>query len=190
MTPHKAFHWLAAASIVCLTLLNLPAKAWEMTGSKTILLHGRDGQAVPVGTVNFEPKGDKITFSVKMDPALLKNYFLSMREFKCIEGAGEILCHVPYPYASPATVSASDFAWLEHSLLFLFNRPKDFGAKLWNGLYYRLKLTDQGLVGLPEAIDLNQISTPHADLSVPPYGPDERSEIAPDTRWFNKLTIE
>lgn len=187
---YRIRRWLLLVSVGLLTLMNLPASAWEMAGTKTIRLHGRDGQAHPVGTVQFQPKGDKIAFIVKMDPARLKDFFLSMREFKCLEGSGEIACHVPYPYSHPATVSATDLVWLEHSLLFLFKQPKDFGAKWWNGLYYRLQLTDQGLVGTPEAIDLNQISAPPGDLTTPPYGPPARSAIAPESRWFNRLSIE
>lgn len=96
---------------------------------------------------------------------------------------------MPYPYANPRTVSAGDLRWLEHSLLFLFKTQKEFGAKLWNGLYYRLQASDAGLVGTPEAVDLAQIGAPPADLSTPPYGPGDRSEIDPATRWFPRLLI-
>jgi hypothetical protein len=187
---HHIFRWLVTASFAGLLLANLSAHAWDMAGTKIIRLHGRDGQVHPVGTVRFEPMGDKMTFMVKMDPTRLKDFFLSMREFKCVEGTGEIQCHVPYPYPNPATVSGTDLVWLEHSLLFLFKQPKDFGAKWWNGLYYTLRLTDQGLIGTPEAIDLNQISAPHGNLNTPPYGPAARSAIAPESRWFNQLSIQ
>ena len=113
-----------------------------------------------------------------------------MKEFKCLEGAGEVLCHVPYPYAQPGTVTPTDLAWLEHSLLFLFKLPNEFGAKLWNGLYFQLQMTDEGLVGTPQAIDLNLISAPPADLTKPPYRPALRDDIAPGARWAARLTIE
>ena len=187
MSAFRNFFWI---TILGLALVGLPAMAWDMTGTKTITLHGRDGKTVQLGSVTFAPKGELTTFSIKMNTPALTDHFLSMREFKCIKGTGEILCHVPYPYNNPATVSATDFAWLEHSLLFLYKLPKDFGAKWWNGVYYRLKMTDRGLVGVPEAIDLNQISAPHADLSVPPYGPSMRSDMTPGARWFDKLSIE
>ncbi len=164
--------------------------AWELAGIKTIRLHGRDGQVIPVGTVRFEPRGEQVVFSVKMDRTRLKDFFLSMREFKCVEGGDEVQCHVPYPYANPATVSATDFAWLEHSLLFFYKQPKDFGAKLWNGVYYQLTRTAQGLVGKPQAVDLNLIGVPPDNLAVPPFGPAERSDLPAGLRWFDKLTIE
>ena len=112
-----------------------------------------------------------------------------MREFKCREGATEILCFVPYPYANPGRVSPDNLVWLEHALLFFYKAPRDFGAKLWNGVYFKLAMTEHGLVGTPQAVDLNLIGAPPANLDIPPYGPNERSDIAADARWFNRLTI-
>ena len=170
-------------------LLALPAAAWELTGSKTIKLQTRDGQTIVLGTVEFIPKGDQTTFSVHLDHTRMKDFFLSMKEFKCLEG-DEIQCHVPYPYPNPGTVSRSDLRWLEHSLLFLYKQPTAFGAKLWNGLYYHMELTDKGIVGTPQAIDLVQIGAPPADTSIPPFGPVDRTDIPANSRWISSLTIE
>ncbi len=170
-------------------VLALPAAAWELAGSKTIKLHTRDGQSIVLGSVEFTPHGEQSSFVLHLDHARMKDFFLSMKEFKCLEGE-EIHCHVPYPYANPATVSRNDLRWLEHSLLFLYKRPKDFGARLWNGLYYRMALTDEGIVGTQQAIDLTLVGAPPADPSVPPYGPGERAEIPPGTHWIDRLTIE
>lgn len=169
--------------------LSLPAAAWELAGSKTIKLQTRDGQTIVLGTVDFMPKGEQSTFALHLDHARMKDFFLSMKEFKCLEGE-EIHCHVPYPYPNPGTVSRSDLRWLEHSLLFLYKQPKDFGAKLWNGLYYRMELTEKGIVGTPQAIDLVQIGAPPADTSIPPYGPGDRADIPPNSHWISGLTIE
>jgi hypothetical protein len=177
---------VAAAAL----LVSMPAAAWDLAGTKTVTLHSRDGQAVVIGQVDFVPRGERIGVAVRIDHDRFKDYFLSMKEFKCLEGASELQCYVPYPYPNPATVTAGDFAWLEHALMFFYKAPKDFGAKLWNGIYYRLERTEQGLVGTPQAIDLNQIGAPPADTTIPPYGAAERSNVAPDARWFNRLTIE
>lgn len=167
----------------------LPVHAWELAGSKTITLHTRDGQNIVLGSVEFTPAGEQSTFSLHIDPARMKDFFLSMKEFKCLEGE-EIHCHVPYPYPNPGTVSRNDLRWLEHSLLFLYKQPKDFGAKLWNGLYYRMALTEHGIVGTPQAIDLAQIGAPPADPSIPPYAPGDRADIPLNAHWISGLSIE
>lgn len=181
------------ALFFCLLLLGLmscSAGAWEMTGTKTIALHTRDGQTLPIGTVSFLPEGPVTHFSVHLDYGKFKDYFLSMKEFKCLEGPEEVQCHVPYPYPNPSTVTSDDLRWLEHALLFLYKLPRDFGAKLWNGLYYKLALTDQGLVGIPQAIDLNLISAPPDHPLIPPFAPADRGEIPAGSRWITSLSIQ
>lgn len=183
----RPFAGLSAALLAM--ALPLSASAWDLAGSKQIKLHTRDGQTIPLGSVEFKPKGDATTFTLHLDHAKMKDFFLSMKEFKCLEG-DEIQCHVPYPYPNPGTINRGDLRWLEHSLLFLYKAPKDFGAKLWNGLYYRMEITDKGIVGTPQAVDLGMIGAPPADTTIPPYGPGERSEITPKSRWITGLSIE
>jgi len=167
------------------------AGAWDLAGTHTVLLHARDGSTVPLGTAQFTPRADgRSDFRLALDGARFKDFFLSMKEFKCIEGQTEILCHVPYPYRQPGTVGPDDMAWLEHSLLFMFKTPAEFGAKLWNGVYFQLRVTERGLEGTPQAVDLNRISAPSATPGVPPFKPALRDDMAPGARWFNRLTIE
>ena len=167
------------------------AGAWDLAGTHTVLLHARDGSTMPLGTVQFTPRADgRSDFRLALDGARFKDFFLSMKEFKCIEGQTEILCHVPYPYPQPGTVGPADLAWLEHSLLFMFKTPAEFGAKLWNGVYFQLRVTERGLEGTPQAVDLNRISAPSATPGVPPFKPALRDDMAPGARWFNRLTIE
>ena len=167
------------------------AQAWELAGTKTITAHTNDQQRLVLGSVSFQPQADGSTrFVVEMAHQGFRDHFLSMKEFKCLEGPTELACHVPYPYAQPGTVRGNDFAWLEHQLLFLYKLPKEFGAKLWNGLYFKLERGEKGLVGKPQAIDLNQISAPPARLDVPPFKPALRDDITPGARWISGLTIE
>jgi len=191
-TPRPRRCATALATLAALVALALPASAaWEPTGTQTVRLHGRDGQAVAIGSVRFEPRADgRTAFTLAMDHGRLKDFFLSMKEFKCVEAPDEVMCHVPYPYPQPGTVGAGDLVWLEHSLLFLFKRPGEFGAKLWNGLYFKLQPGERGLVGTPQAIDLNLISAPPAQPGVPPYRPALRDDIPAGARWFERLTIE
>lgn len=179
-------------TVVLLGLLLIAgvSRASDWSGDRTIRLHGRDGKAVAIGSVRLTPAGDRTAVKVTMDTHALKDFFLSMREFKCLEGGTEVLCHVPYPYKNPGTVTRTDLSWLEHQLLFFYKQPTDFGAKLWNGVYYRLAFTDKGLVGTPQAIDLNAIGAPPAKPEVPPYGPAERNDVPAGARWFDRLTID
>jgi hypothetical protein len=162
-----------------------------MQGEKNVTAHTRDQQRIVIATVNFTPQSDGTTgFKLTMNHAAFTDYFLSMKEFKCLSSPVEVACHVPYPYRQPARVTPADYAWLEHSLLFLYKLPTEFGAKLWNGIYYKFRLTDKGLVGEPMAIDLNRISAPPDDLGTPPFGPDEKDPIPASARWIESITVE
>lgn len=167
-----------------------PAAAFEFAGTRQIVLHARDGSSAAIGTARFEVQGGAARFAIDIDTRVMHDHFLSMKEFKCREGRSELLCHVPYPYASPRTVGAGELRWLEHALLFFFKTPSDFGARLWNGVYFQFAERGETLVGTPQAIDLNLIGAPPDDLTVPPYDASLRSEIDPGAREFIRLTIE
>ena len=168
-----------------------PPAAPALVGSKTITLHTRDAAPIVIGTVTFKPGGAGRTgFTLAFDAAPFTDHFLSMREFKCIGGPQELWCHVPYPHRAPMTVSADDLAWLEHALMFFYKLPNEFGAKLWNGIYFQLAPNERGLVGTPQAIDLNHIAAPPDAPDVPPYRKALRDAIAPGARWATRITIE
>lgn len=165
--------------------------AWTPDGIQTITAHTQDKQAIVIGTVDFRPQADgSSTFALTMNHANFTDYFLSMKEFKCLGSPVEVTCHVPYPYQHPGKVTREDLTWLEHNLLFLFKQPSEFGAKLWNGLYYRFSVSDKGLIGRPMAIDLNRISAPPENLEVPTFGPDARDEISGTSRWIESISIQ
>lgn len=178
--------------LVCVgACFSLMAQAFPLVGDKSLVAETGDGQKIRLGRVTFTPTGQgQATVRVHMDPAVMRDHFLSMREFKCLAAAQEVSCHVPYPYANPATVSVNNLQWLDHHLLFLYKKPADFGAKLWNGIIYRWRLTPTGLEGLPQAVDLNQISAPPDRLDVPPFGASDSEPFAPDARWICKMRIE
>lgn len=172
-------------------LMALQAQAFPLQGEKSLIAVTQDGQQTRVGLVVFTPAAPgSASIRVHMDPAVMRDHFLSMREFKCLAAAQEVTCHVPYPYANPGTVTAQHLQWLDHHLLFLYKKPADFGAKLWNGIIYRWRLTPKGLEGLPQAVDLNLISAPPDRLDVPPYGPADSEPFAPGARWIQRMLIE
>jgi len=167
------------------------AQTFEPIGEKALVAVTKDGQRTRIGSVHFAPApAGRIGFRVQMDPAVMRDYFLSMREFKCLPAAAEVSCFVPYPYRQPATIGPGDLAWLEHSLLFLIKQPTDFGAKLWNGVIFQFVLTPTGITGRPQAVDLNAISAPPDQPDTPPFGAAERTDFAPGARWVQELRIE
>lgn len=180
--------WLLGASLTAPS----PLWAFELLGDKALVAVTRDGVSTRLGTVGFtlQADGAPARFVVRIDPKVMQDHFLSMREFKCLPAAQEITCFVPYPYPQPGTVSADQLHWLEHSLLFFFKQPADFGAKLWNGMIFKFNVTPQGLVGTPQAVDLNRIGVPPDDASEPPYGPMDRDSFTPGARWVQELRIE
>lgn len=192
---------VALAAVVGLAVTALPVKAqttWEPRGTKAIVATMADNTRIQLGTVHFNAEGDgPISFKIdwhSQPGGPFQDYFLSMREFKCIEGATELSCQVPYPHATPRTVSRqaspTQWAWLEHSLMFFYKRPADFGAKLWNGVYYELRATPTGLQGKPQAIDLNLIAAPPAQTAVAPYKATLRDEMPAQARWLRSLSVE
>ena len=169
----------------------MPARAFDFNGDKAIVAVTKDGTRTRIGSVRFSPAaGGASAFAVRMDHAVLQDHFLSMREFKCLPAEPEITCFVPYPYDGPTRVKPGDFAWLEHHLLFFYKQPRDYGAKLWNGIAFKLVETPAALVGRPQAVDLNRIGVPPDDLTVPPYSPVDRDPFTPGARWLSELRIE
>lgn len=167
------------------------AMAWSLEGTKQLLAVTQAGERIAIGQVHFTPEtAEQVGFAVKLDTSRFQDHFLSMREFKCLPAASEISCHVPYPYAHPRRVSAQQFDWLSHELMFLYKKPQDYGAKLWNGVYYQFERTDKGLVGRPQAVDLNLISAPPNQKDVPPYDVGWRDPMPAGQRWLDHLLIE
>ncbi len=177
-------------SLLFLICLAQPIWAIELSGTKTISVNNNTKEKIDIGKVQFRPQADgAVGFKLDMDTKVLKDFFLSMKEFKCLDGGPEIMCHVPYPYKQPGTVTAANFVWLEHSLMFMFKQPKDFGAMLWNGIYFEFTNTPTALVGKARAIDLNRISAPSSSPE-PPYGKAQRDDITAGARWVETLVIE
>ena len=190
---HFTTRALRTAVVTGLAALAIPAPAlaFDFTGTKYLIAVTADGQRKTIGAVQFIPaKAGQATFKVVLQTEVFTDHFLSMREFKCLAGAKEVSCYVPYPYPHPATVGPGRLVWLEHSLLFLYKSPAEFGARLTNGVYYEFREQGAALVGRPMAVDLNEISAPPADASVPPYGPAQRQEMDASTRWLRELVIE
>ena len=159
-----------------------------LSGLKKILLVDKQGVTHKIGTIAFTQGKTGTDYKLKMDHTHFVDYFLSMKEMKCLEGP-ELWCHLSYPYQQPHQLSRNSLVWLEHDLLFMFKRKGDFGANFWNGIYYRLKIVDGRITGEAQAVDLNILASPPENLKVPPIGEADLDEIDWDKRWLPKIEI-
>lgn len=180
----------AAASLLisCLSA-PLSLQAAPLEGSKSIYLIDKQGEAIEVGHIEFKPQNGQIHYQLRMDhQGKFKDYFLSMKEMKCLEGP-ELMCHLAYPYQQPHQISADDMSWLSHDLLFMFKKPAEFGANFWNGIYYQLSINGDVIKGEAQAVDLNTLASPPDDLDVPPLGEFDRENLDPKLRWLPFIEI-
>lgn len=157
-------------------------------GEKSVVLLDKAGQPTVIGHIKFEPTEGGSRYTLTMEREQFKDYFLSMKEMKCLEGP-ELWCHLAYPYQQPHTVTPDDLRWLEHDLLFMFKTPKEFGANFWNGIYYKMQIDNGVITGEAQAIDLNVLASPPDDLNEPPLGEAERDDIDSDIRWLPRIEI-
>lgn len=179
-----------------LVTLGLSALATSLSGSlaadplengqRRIYLVDKLGEQIDIGSLNITNSG--AAYSLHVDHAKFADYFLSMKEMKCLEGP-ELWCHIPYPYEHPAALSSDNLSWLSHDLLFMFKSPGEFGANFWNGIYYNLQVVDGVITGEAQAVDLNHLASPPDDLNIPPYGEYDRDDLDLTARWLPRIEI-
>ncbi len=178
--------------IFTISLIVSSTTLWSMelsSGIKQLYLQQTDGQEKEIGDIEFTAlEAGLYQYKITLDHHLFKDYFLSMKEMKCLEGP-ELWCFIPYPYKQPRTVSAEDMRWLEHDLLFMFKKLDAFGANFWNGIYYRMEVTEQGLRGVAHSLDLNMLASPPDDLTTPPIEEFDVDEADLEKRWLPYLEI-
>ncbi|WP_166263187.1 hypothetical protein [Marinobacter caseinilyticus] len=184
---------LGQLSAVIGWLLLVESSAWSAgvpLGHRAIYLLDAGQKEHRIGTVSFSQPTDSgaVAYTLNVETEHFSDHFLSMKEMKCLEGK-ELMCRIPYPYDNPRTVTASDLRWLEHDLLFMFKKPTEFGANFWNGIYYRMTVTDDAILGEAHAVDLNNLAAPPDDLTVPPFGEYDVTGINLKSRWLPTLII-
>jgi len=178
-------------SLLVITWLLLPGTLLAeiaLSGNKKIVLVDKKGNRTSIGSISFQPAGKESRYELHMDHSKFTDYFLSMKEMKCLEGP-ELWCHIPYPYKQPHNVTDTDLRHLEHDLLFMFKRKGEFGANFWNGIYYRMYIENGVITGEAQAVDLNLLASPPTDLRQPPISDAELDDIDKDKRWLPALEI-
>ncbi len=175
-----------AVATAALTTSVLASPALE--GEKHVYLLDKQGNEYPIGRVHFTAADSGSKYSLHMEHERFKDFFLSMKEMKCLEGP-ELMCHLAYPYDQPRTVTEQELGWLSHDLLFMYKQPAEFGANFWNGVYYQLRIEEGVIKGNAQAVDLNMLASPPDDLSVLPFGEWDREELEPKNRWLPFIEI-
>ena len=179
----------AGIAILALAIGTGSALAGPVDGTKTIRLHPAEGEPITVAQVIFG-EGAEGGYTITYDDSLFTDHFLSMRPFKCLEGAEKLWCRVPYPYEIKRNVSASDLTDLEYELMFVWKNQGEYGIDLWNGVYYVLAPDGDGLVGTMHEIDMNVLASPPEDGSLRPVSKDDLEEADQDSHWLPMLTID
>lgn len=169
---------------------SLPLLAAEpLSGNKHIYLIDIKGNELMIGDVGFSTKADKTYYQMHLDHSVFKDYFLSMKEMKCLEGP-ELWCHLPYPYLTPREISQTDLSCLAHDLLFMYKKKADFGANFYNGIYYQLSLNDGVITGIAQAVDLNLLASAPDNQTPAPITEAELDDVEENLRWLPKLEIK
>jgi len=159
-------------------------------GEKKIVLSSAS-ERIEIGTVNFTGGGSKRRITVTLNDKLLKDEFLSMRPFKCLESAKRYYCHVPYPYSWKGEVTEQDLGDLEYALLFVQKEPNAYGINLWNGVYYKMVLGADGTIsGKLNEVDMDSLAVPPKDGGLRPLTVDMLNEATPEQQWLPQLSIK
>lgn len=177
-------------SVVATTLASGVVTAEPLAGEKDIRLLEADGSEKLVGTVTFIPEGETVRYSVLWDETKFADHFLSMRPFKCLEGQEKHWCQVPYPYEINRQVSTKDLTDLEYDLMFLWKGATEYGINMWNGVYYRLAIDGERLVGQLHEIDMEPLGVPPAAGEMRPIRTSDLHEADPDSHWLPVIVID
>ncbi|QUJ76761.1 hypothetical protein KDD17_01470 [Sulfitobacter albidus] len=173
------------SSLLAAALFCMPPDAMAQT-SRAVTLEADDGTRIVIAELTTDDTG---AYRMEMHADAFSEYFLSMRPFKCIDGARKTWCHVPYPYENARNIS-QDLTDLEYDLLFVWKGTTDYGINMWNGIYYRLTPTEHGFDGTLHEIDMGLLAVPPAPGVLRPLRDQDIVESDPEGHWLPRLVIE
>lgn len=166
------------------------AHAFSLDGEKTVSLVDQQGVLHPVAKVVFTPSDTGSRYEIAWRDDVFADHFLSMRPFKCIEGADKHWCRVPYPYDIRRQVTPGDLTDLEYDLLFVWKGATDYGINLWNGVYYKLGTRDGRLTGTLYEMDMDKLGVPPEAGNLRPIREADLEEGYTESHWLPGLVIE
>lgn len=168
------------------------AAAIELAGPHDIALVNAAGERVVIGQVRFAPAdGGRYRFTLTMDDKL-EEYFLAMRPFRCLTGPQQRLCHFPVEREAPV-IGPGDLVPLEYALMFMRTAPKALHVNPFNGVYYRLRMSDKGIEGQLHEVDMDPFITPDAVPVERRQRPLRDRDLSPGdeaSHWLPRLIIE
>lgn len=171
--------WLCSATV-----------AAPLEGDKTIYLVDGAGAKIEIGTIAFAPKEGGSTYKIAWQDERFAEHFLSMRPFRCLEGEAKYWCRVPYPYPIKRTISADDLTDLEYDTMFIWKGASEYGINMWNGVYYKLEIEGDRLVGRLHEMDMDKLSAPPEDGNLRPVREQDLEPGEPESHWLAVLVIE
>jgi len=89
----------------------------------------------------------------------------------------------------PLNADLAHLTDLEYDLLFLHKTHQEYGIDAWNGLYFKLAVSGDGLTGELRETDLNVLQAPPEDGDLRPIDPNELYEPS-DKHWPRRVLIE
>lgn len=155
----------------------------------TVTLESNQGEMIDIGRINFKPADAGYEYTLSLDDEKFSDEFLSMRPFKCMKKSGLMICQMKYPYANEKIISDENLLSLEYDLLFLHKTPEEYGIDAWNGLYYKMNITDGRIEGVLHEVDLNVLAAPPEKGVIRPVTYNMLYLADPNVHWFPKLTI-
>jgi hypothetical protein len=174
--------------LIIFSFLCQPLHANELsthTQIKQVHLHDNQGKSINIGQLHVQADGQ---FTFERRDEVFSDHFLSMKEMKCIEGP-ELWCHIAYPYPLNRDFNA-DKAWLSHDLLFMYKKSNQFGAMMWQGVYYKFTQEDGRLIGYANGVDLSEIASAPEQIHTPFYDESYMEPHNAQERWLPTLTID
>ena len=179
-----------AFGIISAMLLATPSFAQDYS----IILKGNAGEAIKIGVLttkvsenNKEQKG--LDYKIKWKTDEFEDHFLSMRPFKCLPAGEKLWCYTPYPYEIKRQISEDDTTDLEYDLIFVWKPKGEYGINLWNGVYYKLEVTEFGWKGTMQEYDLNILGIPPAAGELRPIKEKDLHETSTEDHFLPFIEI-
>jgi len=175
--------------IILLLFYSIVGVAGSIDGEKKVFLESSKGDLLHIANIKLETTADKIFYTLTISDEPFSNQFLSMRPFQCIMGSKQVMCHVPYPYSKKGHITKVDLSTLSYDLLFLHKSPSEYGINLWNGMFYKLTIKENTIVGTVYEVDMNIIASPPDNKDVP-FAEDEIFEADVGNYVYPKIIIK